>query len=315
MAHTLNDVWLAAAADILDGGRHVSPRALSTIEQVGRTMVLLEPHQRLLTIRERLFNPFLLIGEWLWLLRGARDLETMEYYVTSMRRFSDDGKTLQGAYGHRILRSFGVNQLDNIVEILTADRNSRRAFISIFDPSKDHRDTRDCPCITSMQFLIRDESLICMSHMRSQDIVLGMPYDIGWMTLMQELVAGRLGCQLGPYIHTVASMHIYEQDVDRVNHWLEQSPREGRCVPLGDVSDDIVQRMCQAEEEIRLGMHDDRLEKAVVDTCGLWKRMDCLLRAHRLWRLRRNNEAIAMLGATDTLLQCGRENLVGRSRN
>ncbi|MNP18299.1 Thymidylate synthase [compost metagenome] len=47
--------------------------------------------------------------------------------------------------------------------------------------------------------------------MRSNDIYLGMPYDIFSFTMLQEMLALELNVELGSYTHMVGSLHIYEK--------------------------------------------------------------------------------------------------------
>ena len=60
-----------------------------------------KPWERVCLIKERDANPFFHFIEGLWMLDGRNDLEPLTYFVKSMEDFSDDGKTLWGAYGWR----------------------------------------------------------------------------------------------------------------------------------------------------------------------------------------------------------------------
>jgi thymidylate synthase len=59
--------------------------------------------------------------------------------------------------------------------------------------------------------------------MRSNDVFLGLPYDVFNFTMLQELMAVELGIELGSYIHFAASLHLYETDVGRASFiWGER---------------------------------------------------------------------------------------------
>ncbi len=49
--------------------------------------------------------------------------------------------------------------------------------------------------------------------MRSQDVWLGMPYDVFSNTLLHELLAGWVECKIGNYHHRVDSLHLYSHDL------------------------------------------------------------------------------------------------------
>lgn len=117
-----------------------------------------------------------------------------------------------GAYGRRT-----VEQVANCVEILRADPLTRQAVISIWN-EKDLTHVGDKPCTIFLQFLVREGSTGIMSlelhtHMRSQDVWLGTPYDVFMFTQLQHTVARDLGLPAGQYVHHTTSLHIYERDI------------------------------------------------------------------------------------------------------
>jgi thymidylate synthase len=59
--------------------------------------------------------------------------------------------------------------------------------------------------------------------MRSNDVWLGMPYDVFCFTGIQMLMAGTIGCQLGTYTHNVGSMHLYDKNAKAVEECFEHS--------------------------------------------------------------------------------------------
>jgi hypothetical protein len=71
----------------------------------------------------------------------------------------------------------------------------------------------DLPCTLSMQFIRRGEHLHCSVCMRSNDVWLGLPYDVFCFSTIQRLVAHRLGLKAGKYIHNVGSLHVYTRDL------------------------------------------------------------------------------------------------------
>src|SRR5690554_2929438 len=56
------------------------------------------------------------LGELFWYLSGSDQLEFIKYYLNDYQNFSDDGKTLYGAYGKRLFhKNEKINQIDFIV--------------------------------------------------------------------------------------------------------------------------------------------------------------------------------------------------------
>jgi hypothetical protein len=112
------------------------------------------PTERVLLSRARDANPFFHVYESLWMLAGSRDLASVAYYNSRMAEFSDDGLTLNGAYGYRWRRAWTsrhigsnerVDQLDVLVRHLRAFPESRRAVLQMWNVEDDLLKI-DAPC-------------------------------------------------------------------------------------------------------------------------------------------------------------------------
>jgi thymidylate synthase len=122
------------------------------------TITYSRPRERVLFNRVRDANPFFHVVESLWMLAGRNDVALPAYYVKRMAEFSDDGKTLNGAYGYRWRKARGgdsealqvatddrpgfvatdlVDQLDILVNHLKANPDSRRAVLSMWNVEDD----------------------------------------------------------------------------------------------------------------------------------------------------------------------------------
>lgn len=199
------------------------PRGQLVKEMIGVTFVLTNPRARLCTLAARKANYGFAAGEFCWYLRGAEDLESIAYYNPRMKGFSDDGKKLHSAYGRRLLAHppNRPSQWADVISTLKQDRDSRRAVMTIYAPSDMRRavddGTKDVPCTLALQFFIRDNRLHLHVTMRSNDVIWGLTNDLFSFTLLQETMlldlreAGVENLELGEYIHTAGSMHIYER--------------------------------------------------------------------------------------------------------
>lgn len=109
-----------------------------------------KPAERVLFNSERDVNPFFSVFESLWMLAGRNDVDSVAYYAANMKNYSDDGKTLNGAYGYRWRHAWGpvdqtyddsygwcIDQLDCIVDHLTRLPNSRRAVLQMWETESD----------------------------------------------------------------------------------------------------------------------------------------------------------------------------------
>lgn len=110
------------------------------------------PLERVLFNSARDANPFFHLFESLWMLAGRNDLAPLEYYVSTFGDFSDDGETLNGAYGYRWRRAAAVthgknaqyydpfeeiDQLKILVQHLKDQPWSRRAVLQMWNVEDD----------------------------------------------------------------------------------------------------------------------------------------------------------------------------------
>lgn len=125
-------------------------------------------------------------------------------------------------YSERINYS---RQLDNAIAALKDDEHSRRAMIMIFKPE----DTMESsgfqtriPCSVSYQFLIRNNKLMVLYYIRSNDYFKHFAIDI-WLTqAIQEYVWTQLqdtypGLKIGPLNYYAGSFHAYHEDL---SNWV-----------------------------------------------------------------------------------------------
>ena len=155
-----------------------------------------------------------MLAEFVWMFSGSYDVHFLTKYNKKMAQFSDDGITFHGAYGRRLLDWYGHNQIQLAYDKLKGDKDTRQAVLLIFDPAKDYRKTKDVPCNNYLKFTIRENKLDLTVYIRSQDMILGMPYDIYHWTMFQRLMADFLNLDLGTYYHIMDSAHIYDHDFE-----------------------------------------------------------------------------------------------------
>lgn len=206
-----SELYVEVVQQVLSSGIPISPRGLPTVEVRPAHFVLENPRTRFLECTGRYINPAFAVAEAIWILSGS-DAPWIFTFNSKLRQFTDNG-VLQGAYGPRIRKWNGMyDQLDIVRRLLLEQPATRQATIQIFDPSRDYQGYRDVPCTLNHRFLIRDNRLDMYTTMRSQDIWLGLPYDVFTNTILHELMAGWVGAEVGYYHHRVDSLHMYKHD-------------------------------------------------------------------------------------------------------
>lgn len=190
----------------------------------------------------------------LWYLAGSNKLDFISRYIPPYKDESKDGTTVHGAYGPRLFKMRnGVNQIENIIDLLDRKPSSRRAVIQLFNAEDLVGEHAEIPCTTTLQFLIRDDRLHLLTNLRSNDAYLGLPHDIFCFTMLQEIVATKLGRDLGEYRQYVGSMHIYDRHYKAASKYLEEGFQRRDPMPKMPKSDpfDIIPKVLDAERRIR----------------------------------------------------------------
>lgn len=234
---------------------------------------LYNPRNRLFQYSERHTNIFELVGRFIWEITGKSDLETIQYYSRRAGDYAVDGK-IHTAYGKRI---FGrgifidkLSQFHNISQLLQVDPLTRRAVIMILDKNDDIYTDQEYPCVISLQFYIYDKKLNLIVQVRSESAYRIMPMDIFLFTMIQEIIAVTLNIEMGMYSHFINNLHIYENEKEQINRFLQakNSYLITSMKPLSqkDKLYKSLEELIKLEEDIRLVDSDRGLSSLSIKT-------------------------------------------------
>lgn len=223
---TVNDVWLEAfnalQAQAEEGYTAVSRDGAVVGEICDAVFCVEDPTRNIVNSPIRNMPMRYAVGELAWYLSGSNRVKDISRFAKKWADISDDGETNNSAYGWRIFDKFGFNQWEYVKELLRNDPSSRQAVIHIKDAS--NKPTKDVPCTVYLQFFIRDGKLNMSTHMRSNDIWMGVPYDMFSFCFLQMLLAMELGVEVGQYTHYAGSLHIYSRDYEAAKKNIEELP-------------------------------------------------------------------------------------------
>jgi len=216
---TLGEAFKATLSAALHHGSQNNGRTVQNLELLNLSFQISNPRCRVIHIPARRAPLPYLIAETVWQLAQRDDVESLAHYAPNIGRFSSDGDVFTGsAYGARLWgvdEKQGESQWSNIINCLKEDPETRRAQLVIARHNEDRRlVNRDVTCTTSLQFVLRHNRLHLMVDMRSNDILRGMQSDIFFFTVLQELAAAELGCELGDYYHHANIAQIYNADLN-----------------------------------------------------------------------------------------------------
>jgi thymidylate synthase len=198
---------------VRDQGAYVAPRGKPTTELLNTTIELLDPRRGAAIACGRKLHMGMAAAEALQLVGGFSDPPAMAQVSAGHVAFQDGG-VFHAAYGVRI-----NPQVPQALSRLRQDPDTRQAVIAIWDPTQDlwTTRTRDYPCTTHLQLMIRRGRLDLHVSMRANDAWRGFPYDVFQFTQLQCSVANVLGLTPGTYYHHATSFHLYEENLSGVD--------------------------------------------------------------------------------------------------
>lgn len=290
-----------------NGAVLVAPGPVTTVYVTPRNRVSMDP------LRDA--NPFFHLAEAMWMLAGRNDVGYVAKFAKNMVNFSDDQETLHGAYGYRWTEHFGYDQLEWIIRDLSADPNSRRAVLSMWDPGYRARTStfspfelskgdlgaaaasgKDVPCNTQAYFRVNptiggpvlDMTVTC----RSNDIVWGAyGANVVHFSMLQEYMASRLGLDVGVYYQVSNNYHAYVERPDVARLLNRESLKKlatptTRSVPL-EADENFVE---EVRRYVALSADPTELKNEFLRTV-----FHPMMIAHQFHKMKDTRKAIALL--------------------
>ena len=173
-----------------------------------------DPKDRKIINRERKWNEDYAEAEWQWYLSGDASIHKLGDIHGKIpeiwKRMADHNGHVNSNYGYQWERN---RQLDNVVELLSENPDTRQACVSIYDGKEISEYAFDTPCTYAIQFTIVNNRLDMCVTMRSNDLWYGFCNDQYQFSKLQETVSERLEIDTGVYYHFAHNMHLYNDKI------------------------------------------------------------------------------------------------------
>lgn len=218
----------------------------------GYSFVLSNPRSRLIKCPIRNASIGFSFANFIWVLCGRKDVESISFYNKRGHAFSDNGEYYESAFGDRIFGTY--NLWESAKKLLLSDPNTRRAFIPIFFHNDIFKLPLDTSCAAYIQLLIRDNKLDMILSMRSQSSILILPYDIFLFTMLQELFSLSLGLEMGKLTYFCNSFHYYLEEEDlgkRIVENFKGKSHNNSMLPMEKLSEEMIKELQYIETQIR----------------------------------------------------------------
>ena len=208
-----NTAYLRLLALATQNDWPVEQSRVGPCRDLGAVTVELDGGERTILLVGRGWNPAFALVEAAWVITGRNDVKTLAEFIGDFDRYSDDGDTLQGAYGNRLRHFFGRDQIEAAIEEISTHPSSRRVVLSLYAPSDLGLNSKDIPCNTQVTLRRVSGRLEMTVFNRSNDLWLGVPYNWFIFRIMQHMIADRLGIPSGIQRHVSNCLHLYEANV------------------------------------------------------------------------------------------------------
>ena len=157
-----------------------------------------------------------------WKEKLTEFIELIKTDSTFSAKYGDLGPV----YGKQWRDFEGIDQLNQVVEDLKNNPNSRRHIVSAWNPKEIPIMIKSGlpPCHTLFQFYVSDGKLSCQLYQRSADVFLGVPYNIASYALLTYMMASVTNLEVGEFVHSLGDTHIYLNHIDQVEEQLLRQP-------------------------------------------------------------------------------------------
>lgn len=262
-ASTATDAFIVGLGDVLAAGQVAREPSNTRLELRNRTQIIFEPAKRSYIVPHRRNSVFASIAEALWVLGGRSDVALLQPYLSRAADFSDDGVVWRAGYGPRLRDWSGVDQLREVVALFRRKRHSRKAILTLFDPTRDFVESKDIPCHNWLQPLIVNDALALQVVTRCNDLIWGVSgaNTFEW-SVLAEVIANTFGVGLGPITTFSTTLHVYEWHFERARRIYDAYPG-ATCYDFGipevrlevglDDLDRVLARFFECEHRLALG--------------------------------------------------------------
>ncbi|HAS80707.1 MAG: Thymidylate synthase [Candidatus Nomurabacteria bacterium GW2011_GWE1_32_28] len=191
------------------------------------------------------------IAEQVWFIQGEKNTDFLRKYTKMWDEFLEKDGTLTSAYGYRWRHYFGRDQLGKLIELLQKDPSSRHGVVITWDPKDDGyggTPKKNVPCPYTFTVNIIGGRLNLHNIIRSNDMMLGCPFDVFGFSLLMYILAQKLNVRPGMYTHTISNAHIYDTHYEGAKELISRTNTHENIFPK--LPEDIFDRAEKKDEQL-----------------------------------------------------------------
>jgi len=211
----------------------------------------------------RKLNAQYAIEEFLWYCRGDRMDASIMQHATAWKKLSQPDGSFFSNYGHYIFSKMtpgGISPFQFAAEELLRNTGSRRAAIPLLETRHCFRENVDMVCTFAIQFFVRDNRLVMIVNMRSNDAIWGLTNDAFCFSMLHRLMHVALrdgfynpddsGCdiaipnlRLGEYHHIANTLHVYERHYQMAEEIINTDLRTLNLIDVPQMTGGVAQQL------------------------------------------------------------------------
>lgn len=246
---TIHEAYLGSLEDVVDNPDYIcSPRGLEIYEKTNFAFEVLCPVAEPIVTCDPERNK--VIAEYTkkesdWYNSGDNSVEAATKCSKFWEKLQNPDGTVNSNYGKLIFHDRTVGDVAQecnadaaayigecmrtpwewAKQCLISDKDTRQAVLKFSRPDHHWVGNKDFVCTIHGNFLIRDDELNFAIVMRSNDVTLGIVYDLPWFISLMDKMIDELkpyypNLQKGTYTHIAHSYHAYTKDFPRINKML-----------------------------------------------------------------------------------------------
>jgi len=216
--------------DVMENWHETSPRWQKVKEILNYSVKIDDILNVWVNFPSKKFSWKYLSSEILWYLSWDLWVQNISQYASLWDRIKDEDWNIYSNYWYLVFRRLLANwmiQYDWALNSLILDKDSRQAFIRYNYDSCQQLFNKDVICTYYQQFFIRDNKLIWISSMRSNDAFYWTTYDAIWFSLVMQSLYLDLKrtypeLELWEMYYNASSMHIYESFFDKAHTIIQE---------------------------------------------------------------------------------------------
>lgn len=123
------------------------------------------------------------------------------------------------AYAFGIKGQLHTNQLEVLIKTIKENPTDRRMYVTAWSP-EDFSNMALPPCYHGFQVYVENKQLHMMWHMRSCDVILGLPHDILLHQFLMMALAAECNLSVGQMTITLGDTHLYMNARQAASHMV-----------------------------------------------------------------------------------------------